>query len=131
MTKAAKITFYDRYNNRPPQVKSKPVGVSLTKQQFKDDADINVIVKKYLKSGSDPRFIEKRQPMYGDFAKSIDLGEAYKAIDKAEADFLEVPAEVREEFGNDPQQFFEVFQSQEKFEKNKDIFIKHGLLPKS
>lgn len=78
---------------------------SLTVQDQKDDADINVIVRRFGLTGVMP--VNHRVPEYGDFTHVQDYQSAVNAIVAAHDHFMEMPAEVRSEFGNDPQRFME------------------------
>lgn len=74
---------------------------SRTVQAQKDDADINVIVKRFGVTGQLPSAI--RLPEYGDFNGISDFREAVEAVQLAEREFLKVPAEERAKFNHDPQ----------------------------
>lgn len=75
---------------------------SLTQQHFKDDVDLNCIVKRYgITDGAippapaDPRY-------YGDFSDAVDFREAMDRINEAQQRFSELPADLRSRFHNDP-----------------------------
>lgn len=84
---------YATINNEP----------SMTEQAPAADADINIIMQKYSKTGQMPRLIG--EPMYGDFTATITYGDAVLAVRAAEESFLQIPAKVRAQFGNDPGEF--------------------------
>lgn len=86
------------------QINTEP---SQTQQSDKDEADINVIVAKYG-IGAFPQVTEA--PRYGDFSQVTDYRTAVEMIRDANDKFLEVPAEIRAQFGNDPQAFIEYAQ---------------------
>lgn len=73
-----------------------------TQQQFKDDADINTIVKRFGLTGKVP--VGFAMPRIGDFTNVTDFHSAMNLIVEAEEAFLEVPADIRARFGHDPQQ---------------------------
>lgn len=81
------------------------LGPSLTVQSQAEDADLNVIVKRFGLTGQMPQDV--RVPMYGDFSEISDFRSAWEAVRAAEEEFMKVPAEVRARFGNDPQKFLE------------------------
>lgn len=88
-----------------------PVGPSLTKQSFKDEVDINQIVRRFTKGkGIDPEtmnaypFSEKN---YGDFSDVPDLRVLYERMHDAEESFYKLPSKVRMKFANDPLDFLE------------------------
>lgn len=72
-----------------------------TQQQFKDECDMNRIVKNAMR-GVQPRFMARGVPQYGDFSNVKDLGQAYELIQRAEEGFMALPAELRRELHNDP-----------------------------
>jgi len=72
-----------------------------TQQQFKDECDINRIVKNAQK-GIPPRFLARGEPHYGDFSRVPDLTEAYNITHRAAEAFMTLPAQLRLELDNDP-----------------------------
>ena len=78
---------------------------SLTVQSQKDEADINTIVRNFGITGKIPQNV--RVPTYGDFEFVGDYRSALEAVRAAEKSFMEMPAEVRYRFQNDPQAFVE------------------------
>lgn len=80
---------------------------SLAQQQFKDDADINVLVARYGLTGKMPD--NPRQPSYGDFTGVSDYRSAIEAVKAADEAFMALPGPVRAEFLNDPQVYLEAF----------------------
>jgi len=79
-----------------------------TQQKFKDECDINVIVRRFGITGQLPT--DGRIPMYGDFTGIGDYRDALDAIRLAEQSFLQLPAAIRRELGDDPQRFVEFCQ---------------------
>lgn len=78
---------------------------SLTQQQFAEDADINVIVRRFNLTGTMPENL--RMPDYGDFAGVNNLQDALNIARQAREQFMLIPPEVRAEFNNDPHVFME------------------------
>lgn len=76
-------------------------GESLTVQSQMEDADINVLMKRMRVTGQMP--VNPRLPSYGDFSEITDYRSAIEAVRAADEAFLELPAEVRAKFDNDPQ----------------------------
>lgn len=74
--------------------------LSRTKQEFKDESDINNIMKQYVNYGVLPT--PARNAMYGDFTQFTDLLDAQLQVKDAENLFNMLPATVRERFKNDP-----------------------------
>jgi len=112
---------YDRDKNSANAtfVFSKP---SLTKQSFRDECDINNILRKFNVTGELP--VGSFQPQYGDFSGITDYQSALNAVMAAQDSFLALPAKVRAKFDNDPALFVE-FASDE---ANKDEMKALGLL---
>lgn len=80
-------------------------GESLTDQSQKEEADINTIVRRFGLTGQLPSSV--RVPQYGDFENALDFRQSMNAIRQAEESFMELPADVRAKFHNDPQELLE------------------------
>lgn len=76
---------------------------SLTKQEFKDECDINTILRRFNVTGQLP--VGVRMPTYGDFSEVTDFHDAVNAIALAREAFSQMSAEVRRRFNNDPGEF--------------------------
>lgn len=97
-------TVYSQFNP-PPKRKIGPFLDGMTKQSFKDECDINSIVKKALKNGLLPD--GNLNPIYGDFSDVKDYQEGLNVVLRAETQFNSLPAHVRSKFDNDPAKFLE------------------------
>ena len=95
---------------------------SRTKQSFRDECDINNILKQFNVTGQLP--VGSVQPQYGDFSGITDYQSALNAVMAAQDSFFQLPAKVRAKFDNDPALFVE-FASDE---ANKDEMKALGLL---
>jgi len=114
------VTFdRDKNSNAAKLVFTKP---SLTKQSFRDECDINNILRQFNVTGQLPA--GSVQPQYGDFSGITDYQSALNAVMAAQDSFLQLPAKVRAKFDNDPALFVE-FASDE---ANKDEMKALGLL---
>lgn len=82
-----------------------PVGESLTVQSHSEDADINVIVKRFGLTGTMP--VNHRVPEYGDYSQVGSYADALAVVRAADSHFMEMPAEVRSRFQNSPQIFLD------------------------
>lgn len=96
---------------------------TMTQQSHKEDCDINVIIKRFEKTGVIPNG-QTREALYGDFSSPVDYHESMNVIAKANEQFEALPAAVREKFQNDPQKFLEFAAD----EKNGDAMLEMGLL---
>lgn len=70
-----------------------------TIQSERDDADINKIVSRMLKTGFVPEF--RGEPFFGDVSEFGDLAECKRKVFEGEQLFMSFPAELRERFNND------------------------------
>ncbi|AXL15187.1 internal scaffolding protein [Microviridae sp.] len=75
---------------------------SLAQQHFKDECDINNILRQFNITGQLPT--NTLSPRYGDFTGVVDYQSALNAVIEAEDGFMTLPAETRAMFGNDPEQ---------------------------
>lgn len=80
--------------------------VSLTHQSFRDECDINHIMKRYEKTGILDH-VNKHQGAYGDFTQVASYQDALQVVSEAERMFLTLPARIRAEFDNDPGTFLQ------------------------
>lgn len=94
---------------------------SLTVQDQKDDADINVIVKRFGITGALP--VHMRIPLDPGFYGEFDFRASLDIVRAGEAAFAAQPAEVRNRFQNDPALFLEFFGDP----KNSEEAVKLGL----
>lgn len=81
-------------------------GPSLTKQCFRDECDINNILRRYQKTGQLPSLIAGN-PVYGDFSEIGDYQTALDVVARAQIQFASLPAVVRDRFAHSPEQFLE------------------------
>lgn len=114
--------FATGYNDKREQPVLICEGESRAQQQFKEECDINTIVKRFGLTGEIPG--EYRVPVSGDFTGISDFHSAMLAVRQAQEAFMELPAEVRARFNNDPQLLMDFVDDG----KNKDEAMKLGLL---
>lgn len=81
-------------------------GEKVTKESFAKEANINVIMAKWL--AGQPPVMRPETARYGDFASASDFQDAMNAVSAVQADFEALPAEVRAHFENDPMQVIEL-----------------------
>lgn len=77
-----------------------------TKQEFAEECDLNVLMKRYEKTGVPPSF-KAVPPRYVDAADMPDFQTCLQVVADAERQFMALPARVRSEFENDPAKFVE------------------------
>lgn len=98
---------------------------SRTQQQFKDECDINTIVDNFTRGLAVP--MTAMQPMTGDFVNvEGDFHQALMALEAAKANFMSLPAKVRERFGNKPENFVDFCVDPANIEAVRDL----GLAPR-
>jgi len=76
-----------------------------THQSFKDECDINNIIKKYKRTGV-LTHVTSAVGQYGDYSSVPDFHEAMNIVARAQQEFELLPAALRKRFANDPAQFF-------------------------
>ncbi|WNK15054.1 MAG: internal scaffolding protein [Microvirus sp.] len=74
-------------------------------QSQKEESDINTIVKRFGLTGELPSNV--RMPEYGDYTSVTDYHTAMSAVKEADSAFAQMPAEVRNRFHNNPEEFVE------------------------
>lgn len=104
--KKAQPLFKTPYNHSTDEVSlaTSTACPEITKaiQSQKDEADINTIVNRFLKTGELPQM--KNPPQYADLI-DIDFQEAMDQVNLAQRSFDALPAKVRNAFGNSPAAF--------------------------
>lgn len=93
-----------------------------TKQSFREECDINNIMKKFQVTGL-VNAVNKHQPQYGDVT-GVDFQSAMTTIVKAEQMFGDLPSSVRKRFQNDPAEFLSFVNDPE----NRDEAVRLGLI---
>lgn len=90
-----------------------PNGIK-TKQSFKDECDINNIVRKF-----DEGFPMPIQQAWeeGDFVDAPTFQESMELVVYAREQFDSLPARIRDKFANDPRRFFEFTQNPDNVEE--------------
>jgi phage internal scaffolding protein len=95
---------------------------TLTQQHFKDECDINNILRQFNITGLLPE--SPISPRYGDFTGISDYHSALNQVIAAEDEFMALPAQIRSRFENDPAKLIDFLENKE----NLDEAIKLGLV---
>lgn len=95
---------------------------TLAQQNFKDETDINYIVRQFGLTGELPG--KPLSPQYGDFTGVLDYHSAVNAVLAAQDDFMELPAQLRSRFNNDPAELIDFLSNEE----NREEATKLGLV---
>jgi len=95
---------------------------TLTQQHFKDECDINNILRQFNITGILPE--TTLSPRYGDFTGISDYHSALNQVMAAEDEFMRLPADLRARFENDPAQLIQFLENPE----NLNEAVKLGLV---
>jgi len=78
---------------------------ALTQQQFRDECDVGNIMKRFEQTGQ--IMTGANGAKYGDFSDVDDYHTALNKINEARESFMELPAQIRKRFSNDPGQLID------------------------
>lgn len=92
------------------------------KQSFKDQCDVNEILKRYAATGLLPS-VNSRPPFYGDVSNVTDYRQALDSVIEAKASFAELPLSIRSRFSDDPSLFLSFVTNPQ----NEDECVRLGL----
>jgi len=101
------------------------LGVSLTKQSFTKECDINNIMAKYQKTGAIDH-VTKHEASYG-FASSDDFQTSLEIVAKGRDMFNELPSSIRTKFENDPAKFLDFVQDNNNQAEMVELGLAHKL----
>lgn len=87
-----------------------------TKQEFRDEADINTIMAKYQSTGEMP-VLNQVAPQYLDATNLTDFHDLQNQVLAAQALFGQLPSKLRDRFGNDPGSFLDYVQQPSNFDE--------------
>jgi len=90
---------------------------------LKGEVDINQIVKRYAQTGLLPNKYNEAMANYGDMSGIPDFLTMKTRVAAAEAAFGELPAALRDRYGNDPALFLKNFATKE----CQDLLVEAGL----
>ena len=95
----------------------------MTKQSFKDECDINNIMRRYEATGV-IQHLSGRTAEFGDYISELDFQQSMNAVILAQDMFAALPARVRDRFGNDPARMLGFLEDP----KNREEAIELGLV---
>jgi len=101
------------------------LGVSLTKQSFTRECDINNIMAKYQKTGTIDH-VNKHQGSYG-YATSDDFQTALETVARGRRMFEELPSSIRTKFENDPAKFLDFVQDKNNLKEMQELGLANKL----
>lgn len=90
---------------------------TMTQQHFRDEVDINTIMRRYAQSGQFP--IVRDPGVFADFSGITDYDSAVERLRWIESEFMKLDPEVRLKFDNNPGRMLELYQelAPEKFDE--------------
>jgi phage internal scaffolding protein len=88
-----------------------PEGRQPAQQQFKDDCDINSIMRRFQKTGAIDH-VAQHQPKYG-IASPLDLHAAMNLVTMAESMFADLPSSLRRRFNGNATELLDFVQNPE------------------
>lgn len=92
------------YFNKPPCVIHVNHEPTMTQQQFKDECDINQILKKFVETG----FLDTIGPgVFADISDTLDYQSSLNFIKQADEMFAALPSGIRERFHNNPAEYMD------------------------
>jgi phage internal scaffolding protein len=97
-------------------------GPGLAQQHFKDECDVNNILRKYQKTGLIDH-VNRFQGDYADLSDVPDFQDSLNAVIDAQEAFMTLPSSIRKQFGNDPAAFLDFVHDPD----NRDEMVKMGL----
>ncbi|AXH74058.1 MAG: internal scaffolding protein [Microviridae sp.] len=101
--------------------------VHRVKQEFREECDINNIIKQYKLTGQIQHInAQAKNGSYEDLPDPIDYQESLNAVAQASSSFATLPSHVRERFSNNPGAFLSFMNDP----KNRDEMVKLGLAKK-
>lgn len=98
---------------------------SMAQQHFKDECDVNNILRKYESTGL-VTHVANGTPSYGDFSSVLEFQQAQNILIEAQDAFEALPASLRKRFDNDPSVMLEFIENPD----NREEAEKLGLVTK-
>lgn len=96
-------------------------GESITRQEFQQECDVNVLMERYNKTGLFPSMVNLTAPAYFDASEvPTDFRDVMDHMLAADAAFMSLPAHVRRDFDNDPVAFVEFAQKVDNLPKMRE-----------
>ncbi|AXH74361.1 MAG: internal scaffolding protein [Microviridae sp.] len=111
--------FTERFGDRF-KLSTVPVGESRTKQAFKDECDIDVIMRRYQATGVLPGAERALGARYLD-CRAADFQEAQLLVASAKSAFAEMPSSLRTRFDNDPRKLMQFLEDERNLEEAREL----------
>jgi len=120
-------TDYYTLRFKPPATRIRfdgPNAVSKTQQSFRQETNINEIIRRAIDTGEPPPF--KPGGTYGDFSILTDYQTALQMVEDADKAFQALPAKVRKRFDNDPAQLLNFLNDPANYQEGVDLGFYEG-----
>lgn len=98
--------FPSAYSDKPRIQLTFPENSPHTRQEFKDESDINTIMAQYMRTGELPQ-VNLIAPQYLELSDGLSFQEQMQAVVDAQNLFAELPSQIRNRFQNDPGAFID------------------------
>lgn len=95
--------------------------INMTDQSFKDDCDVNLILKRFMKTGQQLPPVTGR---YADVSEVPNLDVALTQLNQAQSLFDNLSSDIRKRFGNSPVELVNFLKNPENYDEG----VKLGLL---
>lgn len=90
---------------------------SMAQQQYKDETDINNIIKRHGGADAAYRALARGGGVYADFSNLSDYQTMLHEVSRAQEAFLLLPAELRARFRNDPGELLQFVQNSSNYDE--------------
>lgn len=109
-----------------PRVKTVFSGPSLTRQEFKDECDLALTLKRFGRTPEGQAALRNAQGFaegcrFGDVSAVPDFRAARDAVNAANAKFMALPAIVRRRFDNDPAAFLDFMSNPDNLDEARSL----------
>lgn len=101
---------------------------SIVKKEFKDQTDINYMLKRFKVTGQIP--VNKNMPQYGDVSGLKSFHDAYEVVQQAYDTFDTLPSQIRKKFDNDPLSIIDFLDNPANLEESYDLGLRDRPQPK-
>lgn len=112
-------TIKKKWNGKPILTNSNTIGNSKTKTNFKDQVNINKIMSRANRTGQIP--FEDKERTFADVSDIGDYRESLEKIKNADAEFMELPSDVRSRFSNDPGQLIDFIKDPKNIDEAREL----------
>ncbi len=119
-----KVVTVDEKGRR--RVATENMDKSKTDQSWKDDCDVNHIMKRFMGSAVPISHVNRRQGYFADVSEISDLHTSLIQVEQAKAAFYAIPADIRAKFGNDMRKYVEFMNDPANDQECIDLGLKVG-----